>query len=35
MKAIFPVWNKSGTDKRFPKRPVSLTLGERCESLNV
>lgn len=36
---IPPCGTKSGTDKRFPKKPVSLTLGERCEcvcvSLNV
>lgn len=31
MKAISPpCGTKSGTDKWFPKKPVSLTPGERC-----
>lgn len=35
MKAVFPMQNKSRTDKQFSRKPVFPTLGERCVSLNV
>lgn len=31
-KRYFPLQNKTRTDNRFPKKPVSVILGERCAS---
>lgn len=31
-KRYFPLQNKTRTDNRFPKKPVSVTVGERCAS---
>lgn len=31
-KRYFPLQNKTRTDNCFPKKPVSVTLGERCAS---
>lgn len=35
MKAPFPVQDKHRMDKQVPQKPISLTPGERCVSLNV
>lgn len=35
MKAPFPAQDKDRMDKQVPQKPISLTLGERCVSLNV